>query len=203
MRDDDTAVREAIRRNVGHPPTRDPLHPPLAADLRYSIPLTPTRTGATTPGAGTTPGTTTVADVLRLIFPGTSYALNSYLTSGNRDLIKTPAIGFPYQLRRITLAGNSLINEAFSIRLLVSNSPDTTAVADPDGDDLVSWTGDLIGAEDAGIHLPLSYGPVTIEPWMIVTRHPTYLTLKVHNLSGSARSTLAVFDIDELPAPIA
>jgi hypothetical protein len=188
----DAAVRELIRKNLGRatPPAR--LHPPQTGAVGLVIGPTRDQPGVPTPTPEPLPAVPTWA--------GHSYALTLRTVGSAREVTATPRIGYPYQIRRITLTGNVAITEAVSLRLLVSEDNDTSAVTDPTGSDIILPLGDLVSAEDPGLHVHLTSGPMTLEPWTLVTLPSSFLKLKWHNtLAATERLLTALIDIDELP----
>ncbi len=181
----DADLRERIRANVGH--AYDPflIHRAQAIGPR-------TRLGGPATGAPPSPK-----------LPGAPVAGLTFLVSltvvtGTRRVGITQPIGFKHQVRRIVLMGSAAITAAISYRLFTSDDPDTTAVAAPTGDELIEATGDLVGAEDAGIHAALSLGPLVVEPYILVPYVNRVFKLKVHNVTGATHTVTAAFDVDEL-----
>lgn len=186
-------TRERIRRNVGYPHVPRRLHPPTTPITRELF--FPTRVEPI-PGAPPAPP----PEPSVFAFPGHSYALTGQLPAGTREIFVTPKIGFPFQLRQITITGGWAATDAVSLRVLVSDDNDTTAVVDPTGQDVVISRGDAVGAEDPGMRLAPINGPILLEPWTIVRPGSRYLKVKAHNAALGAINIGVFFDLDELPA---
>jgi hypothetical protein len=189
----DADLRERIRRNVGYAHVAVRLHPPRT-------PAAPTRlTFGRQTGAPLTTATAldTTAKVLTAVL-GHGYALTLSVLTGTREIAVTQKLGFPYVIRRATFGGNATIAEAFSARLLVSDDNDTTAVANPTGTDIIQPGGDVIGAEDPGIHGTWNSNPLVSEPWYVVPYPGTFIKLKIHNVAGATRTVSVWIDLDEL-----
>lgn len=185
-------TRERIRRNVGYPSRPRLIHPPVGVakvDLFFPtrLPLPP---GAIAPPPGEPPA----------VFPGHSYALTAQTVTVTREIKATPRIGYAFQLRQIVVMGAWAITDAVSLRILVSDDNDETAVVDPTGTDVVDFAGDLIGTADPGLFLAPSTGPLVLEPWVAVFQAGKYLKAKLHNATVSTVNWSVFFDLDELTA---
>ncbi len=185
----DQALRERIRRNVGYPTRALAFHAPAATADPWIVQPTPRI--PPTPGVpGPLPGLNPV--------DGRSYVITMVVLAAAREIQVTPRLGFPFQLRKINLAGDLAATDAVSFRILVSDDNDTTPTADPTGSDVYDISGDPIGAEDPGMHAALNAGTVVLEPWTLVLAAGKYLKLKVHNTAAGAKLIAAFFDLDML-----
>jgi hypothetical protein len=101
-------------------------------------------------------------------------------------------------IRAMTITGNLSIANANSFRILLANDTDTSAVADPTGTDLIEYAGDVIGAEDPGVHAHLTAGPLVVEPWRKVLVSGQRVKLKIHNVSGGTTVVALYLDLDAL-----
>jgi len=134
----DAPIRDLIRRNVGNQLRARGLHSPGAVAEPLLLEF----------GRGAAP---TFPDIggAALAIRGRSFHIFISVTGVNRRVLVTPNIGFRYQIRRVTFTGDWAATEQLTARLLVSTDADITAVAEPTGDDVIDFTGDLIGTEDA------------------------------------------------------
>jgi len=204
----DTALREALRRNVGHWPTTDPHHPPAAVapptvfkpSRVYRPPGAPAPPGAPgAPGAGENGVTLGAAEAsLGIDNPGRPICIAMSALTGVRTVLVSDRLSFPYLIRKLTFSGNNVAASAFSWRVLVSQDNDTTALQNPSGSDIIVFNSQVLGAEDVGIHGILSFGPLTFEPWTRVIDQGTFLKLKVHNVSGGTLVITLWADLDQL-----
>lgn len=181
----DTELRERIRRNVGHPHRPVTIHAPAAlGGLATIIPTKPP------PGVDAPPPA--------FIYRGHSYALTAQTPLGTREIKVTPRIGFKFQLRQVAIMGTWAITDAISVRVLISDDDDTTAVADPTGVDVVQFSGDVVGAADPGLFIGPNVGPLLIEPWTLIEQTGKFIKVKMHNAAGAAANWVAFLDLDEL-----
>jgi hypothetical protein len=183
----DAPLRDRLRRNVGYPHHNVLIHGPQADSPRARF--RSARGPAGPPPPAPIPGVPVA---------GRSYTINQTVLSGTRKVTVSRRVGFPCQVRKITLMGDGTMTEAISYRLFVSDDDDAAALADPTGDELVFPVGDLIGAEDQGLHAALSLGPLYIEPFVVVAQAGRFFKLKTHNVSGFTRNVVAYFDVDQL-----
>jgi len=184
----DAPIRDLIRRNVGNQLRARGLHSPGAVAEPLLLEF----------GRGAAP---TFPDIggAALAIRGRSFHIFISVTGVNRRVLVTPNIGFRYQIRRVTFTGDWAATEQLTARLLVSTDADITAVAEPTGDDVIDFTGDLIGTEDPGLHLNTGVGPVSIEPWQYVFERNTRLKLKFHNNEiATTRRIGCTIDLDEV-----
>lgn len=185
----DQLVRERIRRNVGYPNRPLPFHLPSSKAAPW---IMEPAAAFPPPGedGGAFPGLKPV--------DGRSYCLTMAVAAGTREVLATPRLGFPFQLRKVNLSGDIASTDAASFRILLAEDNDTAAVADPSGSDIYDLAGDLVGAEDPGMHAHLTAGPLIIEPWTLVRETGRFLKLKVHNATAGTRLLVAFFDLDIL-----
>jgi hypothetical protein len=191
------AVRERVRRNVGR----------LAEPVRHLVgPLTAGRYGQLFDGRDLVGGIPDPASGIILPAPptlpsvpeGRILGVAILTTTGNREVAVTDPLPAPCIIRALNIVGNLSIANANSFRILLSNDSDTTAVADPTGTDLIEYAGDVIGAEDPGVHAHLSVGTLTVEPWRKVLTSGQRIKVKIHNVSGGTTAIAVYADLDAL-----
>ncbi len=188
--------RERLRKNVGHRSPRNPFHGPNAVNPQFIfLPPLPTVPAGAPGAAPTLPGLT--PDTI-LPYNGHSFALTASVVTGVRVVLVTPRIAYPFILRKCSVNGNHVLTEAVSFRILLAQDNDTTAVADPTGSDVVEFTGDVIGAEDPGLHANLGTSSLELEPWTTIYSANNFLKFKIHNLAGVTRLFALFIDVDEL-----
>lgn len=200
--DNDRELRELVRKNVGRLQAPVLLLEPPVTDGRFGTLFrageliggpTPGVTGALpgTPGVpAPTPTPGTPVPEGRIIGVALSVA------NATREVGVSITLPAPSILRALTIHGNHTMAEAASFRVLLAEDTDTTAVANPTGTDLIEFGGDVIGAEDAGVHANLAAGSLSVEPWRRILTAGTHLKLKFHNLSGGIRNIAAYADLD-------
>lgn len=193
----DRTLRERVRRNVGR----------LAGPVLLPMPpRTPGRYGQMFDGgdlvAGSPSGPGELVPGLPPPSPSTpqgrilGVALS--VTNNTREVAVSDPLPAPSIIRQLSISGNLSIADANSFRVLLANDSDTTATADPTGTDLIEFAGDVIGAEDPGVHQHLSAGSLVVEPWRKVLSAGYRIKVKVHNVSGGTRNLAVYIDLDDL-----
>jgi hypothetical protein len=191
------AIRERVRRNVGR----------LAGPVRHLVgPVTAGRYGQLFDGHDLVGGIPDPASGVILPAPvalptvpeGRILGVSILTTTGNREVALTDPLPAPCMIRAMTITGNLSIANANSFRILLANDTDTSAVADPTGTDLIEYAGDVIGAEDPGVHAHLTAGPLVVEPWRKVLVSGQRVKLKIHNVSGGTTVVALYLDLDAL-----
>lgn len=197
---DDAPLRERVRKNVGR------LRPGIALWPGLNV---PGRFGTIFDGTDLVSGAVTIPgpDGTPVIIPAPppdslpdGRIIGAYITlaSGNRSVKVTTTLPAPCVIRALTLHGSLGVDQAVSFRVLLSQDDDTTATATPTGTDLIEFSGDVVGAEDVGVHANLAVGDLTVEPWRKVLVSGQRLKLKLHNVAGGVRSILLCADLDML-----
>lgn len=193
----DQAVRERIRLNVGRAPSYVTPAPGPPVPGRYGLLFQGgDLIGGSAPGAAD--GGAAVDLSLPSLPQGRIVGIAMSVASPTREIAVSDALPAPCIIRALTITGNLLISDANSFRVLLSSDSDTTAVADPTGQDLIEYAGDVIGAEDAGVHAHLTAGNLVVEPWRKVLAGGQRLKLKVHNVAGGVRVIAVYADLDDL-----
>jgi hypothetical protein len=194
---DNQTVRERIRRNVGRAPSYTPPAPGPPVPGRYGLLFA----GGDLIG-GATPGGAPGAPIPDLSLPslpqGRIIGVAMSTATGTREVAVTDALPAPCIIRALTVTGNVSIAEVASFRILLASDADVTAVADPTGQDLIEFAGDVIGAEDVGVHSHLTAGNLVVEPWRKVLVGGQRIKLKFHNIAGATRILAVYVDLDDL-----
>lgn len=193
----DQVLRERVRRNVGRLAAGFTYWPGLPIPGRYGTIFRggellggePPQGGSV--GAPLPPGVTPLPS-------GRTISLYLQTITGTREVAVTNPLPAPVVLRQVTIHGNIAANEAASWRLLLSDDADTTATANPTGTDIVQYGGDLVGAEDPGVHTTIAIAPLVFEPWTRILNAGKRLKLKHHNVTGATRVVGAIFDLDDI-----
>jgi hypothetical protein len=192
-----TETRERIRRNIGRL-AAPILHTPGRDDAaRYPTVFRGGDLLVTPPGA-TTPGGVTPVPAFATVPGGRTLGLMLAVAAGTRQVAVTSPLPVPSVLRALTLCGSGALTEAISYRILLSQDADTTATATPSGSDLIEFSGDLVGAEDPGLHAALSLDNLSVEPWTKLLTTGTRVKIKVHNATGGTRNVALFIDLDDL-----
>jgi hypothetical protein len=197
---DDQAVRELVRKNVGRLARPTFPWPGLLVPGRFGTIFDGTELVSASASSPELGGTLTItpAPPPDSLLEGRIIGAFMSIANGTRKIVVTTTLPAPCVIRALSLHGSFGVDTAGSIRVLLAQDDDTTLTTAPSGTDLIEFTGDVVGAEDPGVHANLAVADLKVEPWRKVLTAGTRVKLKAHNLTGAVRNVAVYVDLDLL-----